>query len=176
MQTKNLPIIIGITLPILFIVIISAVVFIPTLFVKPQYNFIYTSENSYNYNNQIYKNTYKIDNEHIVLVPQSLKPYEISTGDAPTLYLYDVKLNTSHQISIDEAKNLSIDAGPSSPDGYAINYKTSNEGIFGLFGSNSNNNGYYVTKNNGSKRLDALANTGYSYYNNGSFKLIGWVK
>lgn len=175
MQTKNLPIIIGIALPILFIVIISAVVFVPSLFVKPQHNFIYTQENSYNYYNQGYKNTYKIENEHITLQQMPVREKETYVGDMPTIYLYDVKLNTSHEISLDEAKNLSLDAGPSSPDGYAVNYKTSHEGIFGLFGSSSNNNGYYVTKGNGSKKLDALANSGYNYYS-GAFKLIGWVK
>lgn len=181
MQTKNLPIMIGIALPIVFVVIISIAVLVPSLFVKPQYNFIYTQENQYDYYNHVYKNTYKIEDGHLMLQSSVNVSEASSTGqddmdDMPILYMYDVILNTSHQINFDEAKNFTLDTGPSSPDGYAINYKTSHEGLFGLFGSNSNNDGYYITKGNGVKKLDALANTGYSYYNNGSFKLIGWVK
>ncbi len=172
---KNLPLIIGIALPLVFVLIISLVIFLPSLSVKPQYNFIYTTNDYYSYN-QAYKNTFAIENNHIVLQPVSIRAGETYVGTMPTLYLYDVKANNSHQISFDEAKNLTLDAGPSSPDGYTIKYQYNNEGIFELFGSNGNNDrGYFVTKNNGAKKLTGFPATDY-YWSDGSLKFIGWIK
>ena len=181
MKNKHIPLIIGISLPIVFIIIISAVIFIPSLSIKPQYNFIYTNGNNQYQYNQIYSNTYSVENNHLVLHPQSIQIEQknnpnIKVIDAPTIYLYDVKNNTSHQITFDEAKNYTLDPGPSSPDGYTVKYEYSNNGIFDLFGGSQNNgNGFFIEKDNGKKALTGMTdNNRYSYY--GDFKLISWIK
>ena len=174
--TKNIPLLVGIALPIIFILIISTVVFTPSLFIKPQYNFLYSSDNSYDYYNR-YSNTYEVKDGHIALTPvPPINGYAYKTCNPP-LYLYDVKSNTSSKVEFNEVSNLGIDAGPSSPDGYSVTYKYSNDGIFGIFGgSNSSQNGYVISKGNGAKRLEGLTSSGYSYYNSGNFQLLGWVK
>jgi len=189
MTKNNLPIIIGIALPIVFILIISIVIFGPSVFVKPQHNFIYTIDDGYNrYNNTEYSNTYAVENNHIVLVPPGasqkhileqllqvpVSETETYTPYTPILYEYDVKTNSSHQINFDEAKNLIVDPGPSSPDGYTVEYEYRNDGIFGLFGSSGNSSGFFISKNNGKRKLNALGSD--VYWNQGNFKLIGWVK
>ncbi len=184
MKIKNLPLIVGIALPVLFILIVSIVIFAPSFFINPQYNFVYTYQNNYYQDGQIYKNNYKVEDGHIVLDPNILAAVNNALNnsttvkyqaDAPNLYLYDVKTNSSHQISFDDAKKLSVDPGPSSPDGYTVSYEYSNNGIFDVFGSNNNNgDGYFISKGDGRKKLGNLVD--FDGWNRGSFRLIGWIK
>ncbi len=138
------------------------------------------------YSNSSYRNTYKISDGKINTEQNATaknngmidsKTAILYIADNPPLYLYDVKNNSSHQITLDEAKKYNLDPGPSSPDGYNVGYGYSSSGIFELFGSNGNNSGYYISKNNSKKRLGGLGNDyRYSYYGSGYFNLIGWVK
>ncbi len=178
MKNKNITLIIGIALPILFITIISIVIFTPNLFIKPQYNFLYSIEDSYYSYNQQYLNSYSIQNGHLVstALPVYSNTKIVYKGDNPPLFLYDVKNNSTHQINFVDTKNLSIEAGPSSPDGYIVKYQYSNDGIFGLLGSNNNQNGHVIAKGNGSKKLDGLDSGNYGYSYNENFKFIGWIK
>lgn len=174
MKTKHLPLIIGISLPLVFILIISLVIFTPSLFVKPQHNFIYTSENSYYEYNQHFKNTYVVKNNKIAMESVPPRLNYTQTKEAPTLYLYDVISDSSHQITFEEAKKYTVDPGPSAPDGYTVAYQYGHDGIFELFGSSSDNNGYFISKGDGKKKLNGL--TGDRYRSSGDFKLIGWIK
>lgn len=175
MNRRNLPLIIGIALPLVFIAIISVVLFGPSLFINPQHDFLYTGETNY-YGSQQYRNTYAVENGRISLFPQELGPNvkpEIQK-DMPTLYLYDIESNSSHVIDYEDAKRLHLDPGPSSPDGYSIQYEYGHSGIFELFGSNSDNDGYFISRGSGKKKLNGLPGGRYSYGKD--FKLIGWVK
>ncbi len=176
MKIKNLPLIVGIALPIIFIFIISIVVFAPSYFVKPQHNFLYSNENSSSYYDS-YRNTYEIVDGRLSLklLPIQAKAIYNYKGDSPSILLYDVKSNTSHQISLEEAKNLMLDPGPSSPDGYTVSYGNEGDyGIFDLFGGSRSYNGYFVYKNNARKKLTGISSGG-DYYNR-NFSFIGWVK
>lgn len=176
MNTKNLPIIIGIALPLIFVVVISLVISLPSVNIHPQHNFIYTTQSQYyDYLNQ-YKNNYKVTNGQLVKEPvvllDNLPPAKVTyRADAPPLYIYDVNTDTSHEISFEDAQKLSLDAGPSSDDGYSVGYEYSNDGIFELFGSSRNSTGFFVSKGNAHKKLN-ISNT--NYYQ-GNFKFIGWV-
>ena len=175
--TKNIPLLVGIALPIIFILAISIIIFTPALFIKPQYNFLYSNTDSYYYgDNNGYSNTYRVENNRLSLSPLPTTTGVVYKGANPPLYLYDVKNNSTHQVDWNEAKNFNIDRGPSSPDGYIVKYQYSNDGIFELFGSNGNQNGYVISKGNGSKKLNGLNLTAYGYNNSGNFKFIGWVK
>ncbi len=173
---KNIPLIIGIALPIIFIVVISAVIFLPSLFVAPAHNFLYSTDETVYYNSETrYKNTYQVIDGRIILVPASLTPNAIIKGDMPPLYLYDVKAGASHEITFADTQRYALDPGPSSPDGYTLSYQYVNDGMFDLLGSNGNQNGYYVSKGNARKRLDGLTTVTNGYYQ-GDFSLVGWVR
>lgn len=177
MKTNHLPLIIGISIPILFIIVISAIIFVPNFSIKPAHNFLYTTlgeENYYGYN-QIYRNTYTIENERLALRPGILQEKQTYKADLPPLYLYDVKTNSSHQVTYEDKKNLALDPGPTSPDGYSIAWEYNHDGIFELFGSDGRKNGYFIKKGSGKKQLTGLSSTN-GYYYQGNFKLIGWVK
>jgi hypothetical protein len=176
MKTKNLPLIVGISLPIVFILIISIVIFTPQLFVKPQYNFIYTLDDTYNRYDYRYENTYEVEDGKIVkeTAPFSIERKPTKIVEAPELYLYNVKDNSSNVIKFEEAKDYSLDPGPTSPDGYNISYQNNHDGIFELFGSNNNNDGFFISKGQGMKKLDGIV--GDRYWNSRNFKLLGWIK
>lgn len=178
MKANNILLIVGISLPLFFIVVLSAFVFVPPLFVNPQYNFIYTANDKYygyarRYSNSFYVKDNRIASKSVAI---QLNKYDrnIQREEYPTLYIYDTKNNTSKEISLTDARKLSLDSGPSSPDGYNITYNVSSSGVFELFGSSRDNNGYYISKNSGKKKL-TIVNDGY---NNGSqnLKVIGWIK
>lgn len=177
MNIKNLPLIVGISLPILLIAIVSLVIFIPSLSVKPQYSFIYVANDGFYDYDQFYKNTYVVENEHIELKPVPVQKDVIFKvrGDAPTLYFYDVKNNTSRKITFEEAQEYLVDAGPSSPDGYTVTYRYRTDGIFDLFGSRGNNGNYIISKGRGSKKLTSVMFTDQNYYQQ-NLTLVGWVK
>ncbi len=170
-------------LPLVFIIVISIVIFTPSLFIRPMHDFVYTEERGDYYNRQ-YQNTYKVENDRIALDPIPVTTKEVIVYEngspkkelAPKLYRYTVKTNSVRQIDFDEAKNLMLDPGPSSPDGYTISYQYGHSGIFELFGSNGNDNGYFISKGSGKKRLSGLVGDNYRYSYQGNFKLIGWIK
>jgi hypothetical protein len=176
MKNKNLPLIIGIALPVLFIGIVSIILFLPSLFIRPQHNFIYSSNNDYYSYNQAYRNSYAVENGRLIMEPLPVQAGVVYTykADAPDLFLYDVKSDSSHLIEYSEARRWNLDPGPSSPDGYTVKYEYGHDGIFELFGSDGRDNGYFISKGSGSKKLRGLGNNGY--YDSGNFKLIGWVK
>lgn len=171
MTRKNLPLIVGIALPIFFIVVISVLIYTPSLFVKPQYDFLYTTVDS-NYRYLNYQQSYKVENNRIVIEQKPTVENVEYAGEAPTLYRYDIQTNAARQISFYDAANLSLDPGPTSPDGYTVSYSYSHDGIFELFGSNGNNSGYYVANSTGKKRLGGLT---IGRYGDGGFTFIGWV-
>ncbi len=174
--TKNIPLLIGISLPIVFILVISIIVFTPSLFIKPQYNFLYSNNDTYYDYKNGYSNTYVVENNHLLLSPLPTTTGVVYNIENPPLYLYDVKNNSSHQVDWNEIKNLNIDPGPSSPDGYVVRYQYSNIGIFELFSSGNNQDGYVISKGNRSKKLNGINFSIYNYYNVGNFKFIGWIK
>ena len=181
MNNKNLPLIVGIALPVVFIIIISVVIYLPALFVNPAHNFLYSISTDYYAYNQGYANTFSVKNNHLVLVPsQQLTRvgdvYKDTAfrADMPPLYEYDLKTDTSHEISFEEASKLTLDPGPSSPDGYQVKYEYNNDGVFELFGSSGTRNSFYISKGSSQKRLSGLSGN-QSWYE-GNFKLIGWEK
>ncbi len=184
MNKKHAPLIAAIALPIVFIIILALAIVVPSSRVNPKHDFVYvdTSEQyRTSFNGFQYKNMYEVKEGKISKValkinvdPMLKYPELIEYKDAPTLYYYDVDENTVREISFAEAQNLTLDKGPSSPDGYNLKFEYNSDGIFELFGSD-NNSGYFITKGAGKKQLTGIAGTDY-YYSSEDIKLIGWVK
>ncbi len=173
---NNIPLLVGIALPIIIIVAVAAFIFLPSISIKPAHDFLYTNErDQYNYN-VIFKNDYDVVDKKLVLKPRTLPTIEPTyprvIEDAPRLYRYEVKTNTAHEIPFKDAALLSLVPGPSSPDGYTVEYRYGHDGIFELFGSNNSNRGYFMTKGGAGKRLK-LNDT--NYYSD-EIKLVGWIQ
>ena len=183
MKYKNAPLIVAIALPILFTIIISLVVFIPQYLINPQYNFLYSVKNiQYSSGVDSLGDSYIIvkDTRIATSTVQSMSSStNKSVENIPTLYLYDVKTDTAHKISVADAQALVVKPGPTSPDGYIVKYEYGNGGFFNLFdGSAANNSGFYIEKDNTRKKLPGVVgNDGTpSYYQPDYIDIIGWIK
>lgn len=179
MNNKNLPIIIGIALPIVFIIAIFFVISVPKNNTTTQYNFIYSYENRDPYYRE-YKNTYEIENGKITpkALPEIKKDgyYNYNNArDYPIIYIYDVKTDTSREISLSDAQKYEMVTGPSSPDGYNVSYEYGNYGLFDeiLLGGNRRNSGYYIKRDSFEKKVNITNSAGYY---SGNFRIIGWIK
>lgn len=174
---KNASLILGISIPILMIVLIAASIYLPGLFIKPKFNFLYLSgEFRYDYNNQP---LYIIENEKLIknkitYYEDTYRYYTPPKYDAK-FYIYDVTTNESKQVSFEEAQKLTLDSNKKSPDGFEVVYGSRGDGFFPFFyGSETDYETRYLKGNNVSKKLNIQLSRTYSFYNN--FNFIGWIK
>lgn len=173
---KNLPIIIGISLPIIVVIVILIFASLPNMSIKPEHDFIFSAkEDRYN---TLYENSYEIDGSKIVLSSNNL---DTDTGnfsnkkivEAPTLYMYSPVDEYLKEITLEEAERFLLDNGPMSPDGYSVdfsyrsNYNLANE----IFGGSNRNYGAFIVKGDRAKGYYLPGLSAYSYEK----QFIGWI-
>lgn len=169
---KNLPLIVAVLLPVVFIVGVFLIFYLPNLLLSPQYNFLYSSPDRYSLNS--FEFNYKVEDGKLQLAPNTTTSPGNQKEKMPKLYVYDVKNDTSRLIEFSEAQGFDLDPNPSSPDGFTFRHERRHNGIFELFGSSGRNNEYALYKGNRSKRLSGIAVGSRYYYRSVSF--IGWIK
>lgn len=163
---KNIPLILGFSIPVLMILFVAVSIYVPGLFLHPKYNFLYSTGGDY-YGREVYS----VVNDRLIQNPQSTtypyeKPYPI-----PQLYIYNVTTNENTQVSFQDAKNFNLDSSDESQDGYKLEEGNSSDGFFPFFFYRRNNDEYLVGHNT-SKKLN-IKNAGTSYYN--TIHFLGWV-
>ncbi|MEK7185056.1 MAG: hypothetical protein AAB726_00320 [Patescibacteria group bacterium] len=177
---KNIPLIIAIALPVVLILAVLGTVLVPKFTMSPEYDFIYTD---YYYQGGFYNDfNYYYDMQDGFIVKKDILPppagqeylYRNRVPRDPSLYFYDVKKDTSRKISYEEVRVLRLEPGPTSPDGFLIENIYSDNGIFDLFGSNSDRNGLFLVKNAYKKKLK-IQNMDF-FYGNSHTPAIGWIK
>jgi hypothetical protein len=174
MKIKNMPLVVGISLPVIFIIIISVTFFVQSFYIKPQHNFIYTFSFDYYANGLGYTDRYKVKGDRIVLEPVVLQKNNIQENIPPPLYLYNIKTNSYQQITFEEAQSYAIYPGRFSPDGYEVAYHYDRDVFGGLFGLREDDGEYFVSNGSGKKKLSGLSlDKNLSYRN---LKFIGWIK
>ena len=176
-------IILAFTLPILLIIGVALSVYIPSLFISTNYDFIYTAceyKNSYRSycNNDLYsvENGRIVEKEVVSEDDTSPKKVVIQEERSYRLFLHDTEKNESREITLEEAKNYELSGLLTSPDG--INFSSSydrNSDIFFLFGSGSSY-GHYLTKGNAKKKLNLINDDGSYYYRNSSVFIVWIIK
>ncbi|TSC81734.1 MAG: Uncharacterized protein G01um101420_839 [Parcubacteria group bacterium Gr01-1014_20] len=149
---------------------IALSIYLPALFIKPEYDFLYSIGGDYSYRNE-----YVVENGQLIKKPITL-PNTIKTGQEPELYVHDVSENASTKVSFEEAQNLNLDSNPQSPDGFEITYGSTGDGIFPIFFWSERDYGSRYIKGHGvSKKLNLqLTSSFQSYYND--LRFLGWVK
>lgn len=170
---KNITLILGISIPILMILFVAGSIYLPGLFIKPHFSFLYVSGDDY-YNQQQYsvQNGKLIKNE--IKQPEN-QNYNPPRGESK-LYVYDVAKNEAKEISFIETQSLNLDFSVKSPDDFEIVYGSRGDGFFPFFfWSERDYNTRYLSGHNVSKKLNLQLNgSSYSYDNN--FRFIGWIK
>lgn len=171
---KNITLVIGISIPILMILLVASSIYLPGFFIKPHFNFLYVSgdDSSYYYNNGYH---YSVQNNQLVRneIKQPESPNYNSPGVEAIFYLYDVTKNEAKEISFADAQNLNLDSSVKSPDDFEIVHGSCGDGFFPFFwGGGINCNARYLKGHNLSKKLNLQLNG--AYHNN--FRFIGWIK
>jgi len=156
----KLPLFVGIGLPLLLVAYIVLSTYIPSLFVKPKYNFIYATGYYYNYN-------ISTVNGKITVSPTYSDNQSYSNTSTPTFYLYDVSNDKSTQITTGQTQAYNVDPSNKSPDGFTVETSYGGGGFF-PFWYDSYDGGYYLKGHGLNKKIQILGDT-YQ------FKLIGWV-
>lgn len=169
---KNIPLIFALSIPVLLIIGVALSIYLPTLFTKPQYGFLYSTGGDYNYHNE-----YAVENGKLVKKPVTLPPYVVPTNSKePELYTYDVQKNSNTKISFEETQTLNLDSNPQSPDSFEITYGSDGGGVFPFFFWSDRDYGSRYLKGHGvTKKIDLHSSSPYNYYS-GDFQFLGWIK
>jgi len=174
---QHLPIILAFALPIVLIAIVAVVAYVPSLMLETKYNFIYSSCPDYRYGYEGCEG--KASTPTYAVVDGKLVVQGTSTASGAQnqnkvrLFLHDTKKNESREITVDEAKTLSLNGLVTSPDGVTVSSDYSGGGGFFPFYDNNSYYGYFLTKGSRKSKINLINDE--QYYSRYSFRFIGWV-
>ncbi|MCA9364891.1 MAG: hypothetical protein KC736_03300 [Candidatus Moranbacteria bacterium] len=184
---KNFIIVIAFALPIILIIAVALSAYLPSLFLSTQYNFIYMScadtAGHYSYyrvcENHLKKSYPVIDGKLVVheTDPSTVFNEEkVDKNFTVHIFLHDTEKNESREITLEQARALTLNNLLTSPDGVTISgkYADSAGGPLFLFGGGSQSYNQYLTKGRSHKKLN-LINTPNNHYYLENFHFIGWV-
>ncbi len=153
-------------IPVTVIVLVATFLWVPSLFARPKYNFIYSYCPDYTCSY-----SYATSSTGRITKDEPLNASYTSSTVSPELYFYDTATNSSRQLGEVEAIQYKVDNSNVSPDGYRLEQGNTDGGGF-LFWSGSSDNNWYLVS--GIKKKAVHIN-GSSWYGN-SIKFIGWVE
>jgi hypothetical protein len=180
---NNFVVLLAFILPILLIIVVALSAYLPSLFLSTKYNFVYTScfdgKNYYSYDcNSYLKNLYSVVDDKLVI--NSSNPIQkLNEEVIPTytdrIFLHDTEKNESREITLNEAKTLTLNNLLTSPDGVTVSgYYSRSGGEFFLFDGGHSSYGYYLMKGRSKTKLNLINSTDQYYYQN-NFQFVGWV-
>ncbi|PIR85546.1 hypothetical protein COU15_00420 [Candidatus Kaiserbacteria bacterium CG10_big_fil_rev_8_21_14_0_10_45_20] len=172
MKKETFSLMIGIAVPLVFVLIVIISSLLPSLLVKPQHDFVFSVNND-GYYGVCFENEFAIVDGRLSSVPNTVKCRQGATMQAnPPLYYYSVEADTVKKISLADVADTAFVAGPSSPDGYTVTFEYGNYS-FGIFGGGGGTEGYFIGNQKGKKRLEGIsAITRY----NSDIQVVGWVQ
>ena len=160
---RNVPLIVAFSIPVLMIVLTVISIYVPTLFIKPRIDFIYSTGGNY-----CYKHRYSVKNGKII--ENEIKINEKDHCQQPPesrLYYYDVEEDISLELIFEKAQRYTLYIGPKSIDGFEV---VSGGGSDMFFYDGSSYYKKFLKKGAFSRRLNMKAENYYDY------KFLGWVK
>ena len=181
------PLILGVGVPALFLLAVLGVAFLPRLGAGPSHDILLTGGNGY-YPSGDYVD--KIENGRLARRPneEALLEWRYDGGTsyqvrrepdparAPKLYRYGIADGSLKELSLEEATRLSLDAGPTSDDGFSVGQTGYiDSGIFELFGSRGSRAGQLPVYRDG-KVVDELVLPTSSGYYYGGLAFLAWIK
>lgn len=184
---ENLVLVVGLTLPLLLIILFFAATVIPkAMGMPPQYEMLFSTTH-YDYQNPPdFLLDFEVKNQKLMVKTQK---NELKDRSYRKLMVYDAKSEAVREISIDianvaessasaatvleETKNMMIDTSSTSPDGYTLDGPSYGGGglMAGVFGGGYHNSGFRLKK--GSVGY-LVPNTKQDYYYN-QVQFVGWI-
>lgn len=171
---KNLPLVVGLTLPVLLIIAVALTIYLPGQLVQPQHDFVYLVGGDY-----YAQREYAVESGQLIkreLPPDAEReryiPFERVRSTEVRLYRHEVAANTSRLITFEEAQQLRLDPSLKSPDGFTIEHGRGG-GIFEIFGGSGNYETFYLRNNRASIALNLEIDRSqyYDWPNN----FLGWI-
>lgn len=165
---RNITLIVGISIPILMILFVAGSIYLPGVFAKPKFNFLYITGDYYSGSQYSVINGRLVENE-IEYPPRKYGPPRAEVK----LFVHDVAKNESKIISFEEAQMLNLDSSIKSPDGFEVISGGRGSGIFFFFGVDRDYDSIYLKGHNMSKKLNVQMSGSYGY---GNFRFLGWIR
>jgi len=173
---KNLSLILGISIPLIMVLIIIISIYIPPFFAHPKYNFLYMTSARVYENAKIYTVINgKLEKRELVkddAIPIDGKAATFVNADiidTPHFFIYDIIKNESTEITFEQARVLILEPNVLSPDGFKV---VQSEGNYNFFIFSSRNYDYYAKYIKG-HGVSQKINSRFDYDNNFSF--LGWI-
>lgn len=166
---KNIPLYLALAVPLLMILVVVILVYLPGIGKSPKINFLYATGDQITYD---YYNRYYVSGNHLNVSQDPVPNYQPSYNKKDVhFYIYDVIKKEASEISFNEAQQLNLDPSNISSDGYVVTNGSNNGGF--PFGGPSDYNSFYIRGHNRSQKLN-LKLSGSNYYSN--FRFLGWIK
>ncbi|OGX24547.1 MAG: hypothetical protein A3D10_08330 [Omnitrophica WOR_2 bacterium RIFCSPHIGHO2_02_FULL_48_11] len=170
---ENIPLIIGLSIPALMIVFVALSIYLPTFFVQPKINFLYSSGGDY------YSASRYTVRDHHLAENEIRYPENYATARWPEvrLFVHDVVKNTSREITPSEAQTLYLDSQTESPDGFSVVSGSGDGGLISIFFFAGIDSYYqkYIKRGNFSRKLNLTPDVGRDNYYNNQIRFIGWI-
>ena len=187
---KRTTLIIGLAIPVVMMLFVAGSIYLPGLFVKPHFSFIYLADYNGGYTPVGGRPHYEVNKDGKLIfvdsTPEEKKQIAIYYKDnlgamrPPTpssaFYKYDVTTDSATKITLEEAQMLTLDGSAQSPDGFELVRGGGGGDFFPFFYNNNGDyNARYLSGHNTSKRLNLVypASTPDYYYQ--EITLLGWI-
>lgn len=168
---KNLPLTIGLSIPVLMIVFIAASIYLPRFSAtQPQFSFLYTGGSNYN---TVKFYTVKDNKLFLDENPNCPPPGNgANFKTEPRLFRYDAVKDQSQEISFESAQTMKLDSNIKSPDGFELSYNHSDYFPFFFLGRDYQSK--FLKKGNFVKKINTQTDPS-SQYNYFDFRFLAWV-
>lgn len=179
MKKENIPLVVGLAIPVILVVILGLVIYMPRLFIEPQYDFIYAVGDYPSYvnaatNQQI---EYTVFNGELIkrVTPYDREKKVYQTNDTE-FYRYDVSAKNNIRLADEDVMRVDLDTAKKSPDGFELNYGNDAENIFeGIFGGGRDYSERVLEKGAVALPVNLTGAGGIDYSYRNDWHFIGWV-
>ncbi len=186
---NNIPLIVGLALPVLMIVFVAVSIYLPQMGggAVPQYDFLYmTQGGGVNTPPGVEKYYYGVEGDKLTRQEVATTMQNPKDPTAPTVvpagkpietakfYIYDTKQNTSREVTFADAEKLVLDSRMVSQDSFEITQGNNNGSIFTeIFGGNRDYGSWYISGHGKATKLILVSQPGsYGYFD---FRFLGWI-
>jgi len=182
---NNFALLLAFILPIALIVIVALSTYLPSRLISTDYNFIYTACTDgrsvyYQCDNYLQQRYSVSDTKLVVNTINSIQDTDkdgtpdVDENYVTRIFLHDTETNESREISLEEAKLLTLNSLITSPDGITVSSSYSRGADFFLIFDGGSSYGIYLTKGKSKSKLQLINNDDRYYYRD-NFYFLGWV-
>jgi hypothetical protein len=183
---NNLPMLVGIGLPVAFVVALFAFVALPGMFgAKPGVDFVFAIKGE-GYYNGLVSCEYSVRDEKITVTPVRQDYAQLAEklptnvevkcdeNNSPEIYHYSVNSKALREISFEEAQEFNLDKGPTSSDGFTARLRSQQYDIFDVLGAGENRPTVEIVKDGRARETVELPAQDFYYYDD-RFDFVGWI-